>query len=274
MRKGASALLLAFAACVAAPSDPFVRAGAAARSGDLLAALAAYESVPATDPRHEEARANALEVEVRMQRSHQSLLDGIVLRGNGEDRSALTSMERARDAWPGLPSIDRWIAATRVRLGQRTAAAARTAGLRPAVDCEGPFVVVEEEEAGERGADAAVSQVSAPRPRIAAPRPVVSVGDEDAISLGLVQVETRLARGELELAVLDLLELARRHPVDFRVQDRLARVLHQRALLRYGQGALAAAIADWERVIAIQPDNRVVHALLDAVRAEAAAPAR
>lgn len=273
MRKSALALMLAFAACAAAPADPFVRANAAARSGDLLAALAAWESVPATDPRHEEARANAMEVEVRMQRSHQSLLDGIVLRGNGRDRSALVSMERARDAWPGLPSIDRWIAATRVRLDQRAAFAARTAGLRPAVDCEGPFVAVEE-ETSERGAEVAAPPVNESRPQSAATRSVASAADEDAISLGLVAVETRLARGELELAVLDLLELARRHPIDFRVQDRLARVLHQRALLRYGQGALAAALADWERVITIQPDNRVVRALLDAVRAEAAAPTR
>ncbi len=273
MRKGAPALVFAFAACAAAPSDPFARANAAARSGDLLAALAAYESVPATDSRHEEARANAMEVEVRMQRSHQSLLEGILLRGNGQDRSALVSMERARDAWPGLPSIDRWIAATRSRLDRSAAFAARTVGSRPAVDCEGPFVAVEE-DASEPEAETVAPQVTSSRPQVAAPRPVMSAGDDDAISLGLVAMETRLARGELELAVLDLLELARRHPIDFRVQDRLARVLHQRALLRYGQGALAAAIADWERVITIQPDNRVVRALLDAVRAEAAAPAR
>src|SRR5690606_32346304 len=52
---------------------------------------------------------------------------------------------------------------------------------------------------------------------------------EDPVALGLVSVEGRLSRGELSLAVHDLIELSRRFPIDARVNVRLGRLLHQRA---------------------------------------------
>jgi hypothetical protein len=114
-------------------------------------------------------------------------------------------------------------------------------------------------------------------PNVPAARPPVPSGrfSGDPVATGLVAVESRLARGELELAVVELLELSVRFPQEPRVGVRLARVLHQRALQRYGQGALAAAIADWERVVELDGDNALARSLLAAARAEAtAAPTR
>lgn len=263
-------LSLLLASCATAPADPFASAGVALRRGDLLSALRAYEAVPTSHVRYGEARASAIEIEVRVQRSQEALLQGLVQRSSGHDRAALASLENARDAWPGLPSIDAWIAATRDRLARSAAMATPAIAAEPAVDCEFEMVAA----LANAGAEVPPPSTPATTAPESEPRaPSVAAG-EDPIALGLVAVEARLGHGELELAVIDLLELARRYPVDRRVQSRLVRVLHQRALLRYGQGALIAAIGDWERVIALQPDNRVVQALLDAVRAEAAAPTR
>lgn len=256
------------AACAVPPRDPFDRGTLAAQRGDLLEALRAFESVPATHPRRVEALVAANDAEARVRRSHEALLEGIVFRSEGRDREALASLQRARETWPRLPSIDAWIAATRDRRASSNVRVATPTLHVPAVDCEG------------EASAAPVVAAGAPNPEAGPARTAPSAGgvesfaggEQDAVSLGLVAVEARLGHGELELAVIDLLELARRFPADARVQSRLVRVLHQRALLRYGQGALTTAIADWERVMSIQPDNRLVAALLDAVRAEAAAP--
>ena len=89
--------------------------------------------------------------------------------------------------------------------------------------------------------------------------------------LGLVVVEARLGRGELALAVRDLLELSGRFSDDVRVNRRLSRLLHQRALMSYGQGSVAAAVTDWRRVLEIEPDNLAVKKLLQRALAESRA---
>lgn len=257
-----------FAACTTM-TDPFERGAAAERRGDLVAALRAYEAVSTAHVRHADARAAANVIENRVQRAEQALLHGIVLRGAGRDRDALAAFEAARHAWPRLPSIDTWIGATRDRLSRSGGPAPAFAAFAPAVDCEGGSAPLAEDD------EVAAGPVAPPPTFDASQQRQLFSGDgEDPVVLGLVAVEARLGRGELELAVIDLLELARRFPGDARVQSRLARVLHQRALLRYGQGALTTAIADWERVLQIQPENRVVRAMLDAVKAEAATPAQ
>ena len=279
-RACAAACVWFAAACAVQPTDPFDRGMLAARRGDLLEALRAFENTPASHPRHVDARIAATDVENRVRRGQQALLDGLALRAEGRDREAIASLHRARDAWPGLPSIDAWIGLTRDRWS--------TTNVRvPVAPLPAPAT------AGEPAPDVRVVSTASPgtapaSPMVLAPGPAAVDGPtrpapddfdggldhlgEDPIISGLVAVEARLGHGELELAVIDLMELARRHPTELRVQNRLARVLHQRALLRYGQGTLSTAIADWERVLAIQPDNRLVRALLDAVRHEAAAP--
>jgi tetratricopeptide (TPR) repeat protein len=259
------------AACTNVPRDPFPRGEAAMRRGDLVAALHAFESVPAAHARSADARAQAQIVEERLRRGYAALFAGIVQRSGGHDQQALECLLRARQEWPQLPALETWIAATRDRLAA-TDPSEPVVSFVPAVDCEdvlvpdsGDAAVVVEE---------VVDPPATPEFGRAEQKELFAAGQEDPIALGLVAVENRLGHGELELAVIDLLELARRHPADARVQNRLVRVLHQRALLRYGQGALTVAIGDWERVLAIQPENQVVKTLLDAVRAEASAPLR
>jgi hypothetical protein len=112
-----------------------------------------------------------------------------------------------------------------------------------------------------------------PREAPAAPAepPVRPLEREDPVAPVLVAVEGRLTRGELEGAVADLLEVAQRFPGDLRVRLRLAKLLHQRALMRYGSGALAAAIDDWQRVVELEPQNETARAMLSAARLEVAA---
>ena len=90
-----------------------------------------------------------------------------------------------------------------------------------------------------------------------------------AVARGLAQVELYLANNDVQEAVADLFELARRFPNDARVQARLARLLHQRALLLYGQGSVSGAIADWEHLLEIYPSHPLAADLLRAARSEA-----
>lgn len=98
--------------------------------------------------------------------------------------------------------------------------------------------------------------------------PAIVLGD-DAVAIGLVAVEVRLGRGQLESAVADLLELSRRFPADPRVRGRLVRLLHQRALLRYGDGNVATAIADWQRVLELDASHLAARRMLDEAMREA-----
>ena len=107
----------------------------------------------------------------------------------------------------------------------------------------------------------------APVPEPVTPTPVVPAG-EDPVVLGMVRVEARLSRGDLRGAVGDLVELARRHPADRRVQRRLAPLLHQRALMHYGEGAVAHAIRDWQHVLEIDPEDERAKRMLDRAKRE------
>lgn len=274
----AVALWLFGAGCVVAPRDPLVAGEAAQRGDDLLTALCTYDAVPPSDPRHAEARAGAVAIELRLRRAQELMLDGMMFRGQHLDAEALQRLEQARELWPGLHGVDALIAATRRRLTMPASSLVSLASANaPAPLPVPPVAEVPVAVPAPITAIAASEPASAPAVK-AAPAPEAPPNQfvdpaSESVVLGLVAVEARLGRGELELAVVDLLELARRFPGDVRVQRRLARVLHQRALLRYGQGALQAALLDWERVLSIEPDNREVAGLLRTARAEASAPA-
>ncbi len=264
-RRLAALALLSLAGCATTPADPFAAAQSAMRRDNLLGALLAYDAVPVSHPRYPEACAGAAAVEVRLQRGQELMLEGYRYRSERQDAQALRSLEQARSVWPGLPGVDDLIAATRHRL-QRTGGLVAGPGEAP-IRIPLPDAAATELLGADHSLSGDAAVASEPAPTLP-----IEPADESVV-LGLVAVEARLGRGELEQAVVDLLELARRFPADVRVQRRLARVLHQRALLRYGQGALTAALLDWERVLAIEPDNREVADLLLAVRAEAAVPA-
>lgn len=243
---------------------------------DLLSALQAFDEVPVSHPRYPEARAAAAGVERRMRRSHEILLEGLLLRSEWRDREALVALQRAREVWTRLPGIDVLIRATEHRLdlfaGQANGeAAVAVAAPSPQPPPAAPGVEVQLgsiPNAEESTVERMVASPSAPVvPSVPESTPVSEV---DVVAAGLVAVESRLSRGEFEAAVADLFDLAKYHAEDLRVRLRLARVLHQRALLRYGQGAVTGAISDWERVLQLEPGHAVARNLLESARAEAA----
>ncbi|MBZ0151363.1 MAG: hypothetical protein K8J09_07500, partial [Planctomycetes bacterium] len=80
--------------------------------------------------------------------------------------------------------------------------------------------------------------------------------------------EARLTRGDTDVAVADLVDLARRFPAEDRVRVRLVRLLHQRALRRYGEGAVESAINDWERILQLDANDAEAQQGLAVARAE------
>lgn len=395
MRWGACTALLLGASCNIPPKDPFAAGEYALRQNDLLRALQAYDAVPVAHERYPDARAAAGDVEQRMRRCHELILEALMLRAEWRDEEALDALRRASQHWPQQPSVQKWIAATEQRIklfAERDAAGKPAKAETPASPMvevakigepqlpdapesgsagdqeaevepvgsspDGPAISAKDvisqqgqplQEAGPReagshesgsqepgpqesGGFVEVPAVDVPKPllpevsshrvpdaasgasekaaqateaptpttgpksmtesgTVAAgaddenqPTPSEQVGKtravvttkrlptgEDPVALGLVAVEARLGRGELALAVRDLIELSRRFPEDLRVQRRLSRLLHQRALMNYGQGAVAAAVADWRRVLEIEPGNRVVEKLLQRALAESQA---
>lgn len=266
-----AAFALVAAGCHTTPRDPFLAAERALLSSDLPAALQQFDAVPVAHPRYPEARAAAAGVERRMRRSHENLLDGLLLRAEWRDRDALAALHRAREIWPAMPGVEVLIQATEQRLAlfaaqdAEAAAAANPAGVTPV-----PLPSADELRVPEL-----VAPPAAPIAELQVPAPVVvpvpkEPPRDDAVSRALVDVEAQLGRGDLEAAVDELNTLAAGYPAEARVRVRLVRVLHQRALVRYGQGSLTAAIADWDRLLALDPGHAVARSLLEAARAEAA----
>lgn len=123
-------------------------------------------------------------------------------------------------------------------------------------------------------ADAVVAApVAAPAAAIAvadavvapASMPVAPVAAD--VAAALARIESRLAGGQVGRALAELTTLHACQPDDVRVRLRLVRLLHQRALGRYGAGAITAAVADWEAVLRLAPEHASARALLAAARA-------
>lgn len=108
----------------------------------------------------------------------------------------------------------------------------------------------------------------APAPIVEPPAPPLTHAANDPVALGLVDVESKLRGGQMQLAVTSLIGLSDRYPGDARVRLRLIRLLQQRALLRYGEGAVPEAIADWQRVLDMEPTNEGVRRMLAAALRE------
>lgn len=279
---------LALAACQAPAPDALRTARNALTRNDLVGALLAYESVPPDHPRFAEVQAAARVVEERLLRSNRLLAEGLEYRTRGQLAESVALLEQARRAWLRLPGGEAVASDVRPRAAApaaspapRTAApAAPLAEAVPAPRAEvaveaGPRAVVRPEPVAVEPAHiepaAPLQAVEAPPSAVAA-APVVPRREDavpDPAGLGLVAVEMMLGRGQLEQSVADVLDLARQFPGDARVRIRLSRVLHQRALLRYGQGDVAGAIADWGRLLEIDPDNELAKKLLDTAVTEA-----
>ena len=109
------------------------------------------------------------------------------------------------------------------------------------------------------------TDIPVPAPAV---EPPLSAAGNDPVALGLVDVESKLRSGQMQLAVTSLIGLSDRFPGDARVRVRLARLLQQRALLRYGEGAVPEAIVDWQRVLDLEPSNEGVRRMLGAALRE------
>jgi hypothetical protein len=284
MRRSCTSLLLplCLAACATQIHDPFETAENALREHDLVGALLAYDAVPVSHPRYPEAHAAAASVEGRIRRCHEMLLEALTLRSEWRDADALGFLRLARSVWPAMPAVDGLIAATETRLRMFEPGSDARARPDPVAPPAAPAPVVEPGLAVRPGDSAAAGEPfaaadgSRPQqaPEFASDNATsvtargVGATSTDAVARGLAQVESRLARSDLQGAVAELFELARRFPIDARVQVRLARLLHQRALLLYGQGAVSGAIADWEQLLEMCPSHPLAAEMLRAARAE------
>jgi hypothetical protein len=277
--RGSLLPLLCLAACATVIQDPFETAEHALREHDLVGALVAYDAVPVSHPRYPEAHAAAASIEGRIRRCHEMLLEALTLRSEWRDADALGFLRLARAIWPAMPVVDGLIAATETRL--RMFEPGSDAEARP--DAFAPPAAPAIEPGTHLPADSAVTgeplvvaeeslPQQAPAPQTNKATSVVARGvsttSTDAVARGLAQVESRLAGSDLQGAVADLFELASRFPNDARVRVRLARLLHQRALLSYGQGAISGAIADWEQVLEMCPSHPLAAEMLRTARAE------
>jgi hypothetical protein len=151
---------LVLAGCAVPPPDSFAAAERALRRADLLRALELYDAVPVGHTRYPEARAVALELEARMRRCHELIVDALMLRSEGRDAEAVETLRRAQRHWPTEPSVERWIHVVEQRLSQagrrhalrrppRSGSVAMTSpGRRPAVPAGEVAVAIEGEVDG------------------------------------------------------------------------------------------------------------------------------
>ncbi|MCZ6695102.1 MAG: hypothetical protein O7A63_01050 [Acidobacteria bacterium] len=79
---------------------------------------------------------------------------------------------------------------------------------------------------------------------------------------------TLMRAGEMDRAFAILENLWEESPGDRIIARELVRVQHQRALLAYGQGRLRDAIAGWEQVVRLAPEDTQSKAFLRAARTE------
>jgi len=249
--------------CATQPPDPFVTAERLAESGDLLKALPLLDKVPPVHVRYGEARALAQALERRMRTSHELVLRGMTMRSEWKDKEALRLFQHALKIWPSVAGAEVFMQATENRMR----------ALEEVRRSERWFA---SPDGGNPGFDQVQTvplgiEPSAPRrqvPRRQAPKPDQPETEDVRVARQLRAVKERLERGEMEQA-MDLLEaLVLDFPENRTAGSRLAQLLHERALLRYGQGFLEGAIEDWRRLLKMRPKHPQAAAFLQAAETE------
>jgi tetratricopeptide (TPR) repeat protein len=274
---------LSCAACVTSPPDPYSQGERALLRGDLLTALSAFDRVPVDHLHYPEARAAAVGVEHRMRKSQELLLEGLLLRTEWRDDEAVAAFQRARSVWPSQPCAGELIQATQARMRlfeNGKGAIGRTRTMLPGAAADVAAAPPNQEKAiapppgATPGVEVQFAPVDKPAeitpPRPGTESPTADDLGEDQVGNRLATIEAMLGRGRFDDAVSDLLGLYRQRPEDLRVRLRLARVLHQRALLRYGQGSVVSAITDWQRVVELDPSAEDARRLLQLAQREQA----
>ncbi len=229
------------AACAAPSGDLFAPAEREVGRGNFLQALVLLDQVQPSHTHYAEARTLAQALERRMRVSQELLVRGLKLRSEWRDEEAVACFHRALIVWPDVSGARELITATRNRV------TALSAGAREQTL---PQVLTMAREQSTQEPARPEGEQTPPR------------------ALRLEDVGDLMARGDLESA-LDLLEvLHAQRPEDPEIKARLAEVLQQRALLRYGQAFLEAAVTDWNRVVTLSPANAQAREFLAAARAE------
>jgi tetratricopeptide (TPR) repeat protein len=263
----ARAALLALAcsaACQSLPYDDYSAGQAALAGRDLAAALRRFDAVPVADVHYPEARLAAAAIERRLRRHKELLLLGLRLRSEWRDDDAVAAFRGALDAWPGHGETKELIAATEHR--RRLVADLERRRPREPVAPAGPEPDTAPNEPTPLPSD------DVPAPVATAPQVAVVAGSPDVVGAELAKLESRLAGGDLEAVLADLFAMHRRTPDDARIGSRLARLLQQRGLVRYGQGRVSDAITDWQRAIDLDASLRAAQVLLELAARELAVP--
>jgi hypothetical protein len=259
--------------------------------GDLSGALRIVESAPLGDPALPAANALATLLSERMALAHREVAAGLSLRSAKHDDEALRAFRRAELLWPRMPGLgDRMASvAHRVPWLREVIPAGRTASASESEASTGPVsnaapipgtgdqgrgtasvpAVGSEEIDPERGS--ATRQSTHLLGVVAAESPsLTDSAASEEVAQRLAAIEARLSQGEIESSMIELMVLYRSHATDQRVRQRLSRLLAQRALMRFGGGAVGPAVEDWQRVLEIEPCNREAQQLLAQARAELA----
>jgi len=251
-------LVVGLFGCATHTSDPFLEAERLADGGAFMGALGLLDKVPPAHLRYAEARALAQALERRMRTSQELVLRGMAMRNEWRDQEALRHFQHALEIWPSVAGAAGFIQATKSRMR-----------------------ALEEVRQGEHvlptpgGGDPGYGQLHtvpvgteplSTGDTVANPKQPET--DELRVARQLRAVKGHLDRGEMEQA-MDLLEaLMLDFPDNQAVVSRFARVLHQRALVRYGQGFLEGAIEDWKRLLKMRREHRQAGAFLKAAETE------
>ena len=230
------ALALAFLAACAAPTvDAFAPAAHELEQGRLLKALVGLDRVPPAHPRYAEARTLAVALERRMRVAQELVLRGLRLRSEWRDQAAIELFQRAQTVWPEVPGGEEFLLATKNRI------AALSAGVERQVL---PEVLTREPESA--------SVPSAPALEIVAE----------------LSVQQLLERGDLDEAIEKLEALQAKLGDQGARREVLIGALNQRALNRYGLAFLEPALADWGRVLSLDPRHLQARMFSTAARTE------
>ena len=251
-------LVLGLAGCATHTPDPFLEAERLAESGVFMGALALLDKVPPAHLHYGEARALAQALERRMRTSQELVLRGMAMRNEWRDQEALRHFRHALEIWPAVAGAEAFIQATKNRM--RALEEVRQA---------------EQVVAAPGGGDPGYGQLQTVpvgieplTPGNKAANPKQPETDMLRVARQLGAVKGHLDRAEMEQA-MDLLEaLMQDFPDNQAIASRFAWVLHQRALVRYGQGFLEGAIEDWKRLLKMRREHRQAAAFLKAAETE------
>jgi tetratricopeptide (TPR) repeat protein len=251
-------VLAGLVGCATQSPDPFLAAEGLAASGAFLQALPLLDKVPPTHQHYGEARALAQALERRMRTSQELVLRGMAMRNEWRDKEALRHFEHALEIWPSVAGAETFIQATKNRMSALEEVRQTEQVVAPPGGGDPGFGQLHTVPVG----------IETLIPGNKKPDPKQPETEDLRVARQLRAVKGHLDRGEMEQA-MDVLEtLMLDYPENQAVASRFARVLHQRALVRYGSGFLEGAIEDWKRLLKMRPAHRQAAAFLKAAETE------